>query len=100
MSTDIANSIDVRTIAPAPRERHTVIFSRFEGLQQGESLLLINDHDPRPLYYPFQVRHTGQFDWTCLQANPSLWQVEIGKTATAKPDASAGSCCSGRVCGG
>lgn len=98
MSTNLANTIDVRTIAP--RERHPLIFGRFDALQLGESLLLVNDHDPRPLHYQFQDRYTGQFNWTYLQAGPDLWQVEISKTAMVEPDASAGSCCSGGACGG
>lgn len=98
MSTDITNSIDVRTIAP--RERHALIFGRFDTLQPAESLQLVNDHDPRPLYYQFQERYTGLFDWTYLQAGPALWRVEIRKTAMVKPDVSAGSCCSGGACGG
>ena len=89
MSTDSANNIDVRTIAP--RERHALIFGRFDALLPGESLLLVNDHDPRPLYYQFQDRHTDQFDWTYLQAGPDLWRVQIGKTAMAKSHADAGS---------
>lgn len=98
MSTDIANTIDVRTIPP--RDRHPLIFSQFDALQPGDALQLVNDHDPRPLYYQFQDRHAGQFDWTYLQAGPDLWRVQIGKTAMAKEDASAGSCCSGGACGG
>lgn len=98
MSLDFANTIDVRTIAP--RERHSLIFGKFESLAPGEALLLVNDHDPRPLYYQFQDRHADQFEWTYLQSGPELWRVQIGKTAAAKLDTSAGSCCSGGACGG
>ncbi len=98
MSLDLANTIDVRTIAP--RERHSLIFGRFEALPPGEALLLVNDHDPRPLYYQFQDRHNGQFEWDYLQSGPDLWQVKIGKTVGAKSDASESSCCSGGACGG
>lgn len=97
MSLDFANTIDVRTIAP--RERHNLIFGRFEALPLGDALLLVNDHDPRPLYYQFQDRHTGQFEWTYLESGPDLWRVKIDKTAAAKSDA-AGDCCSGGACGG
>lgn len=97
MSLDFANTIDVRTIAP--RERHGLIFGRFDALPPGDALLLVNDHDPRPLYYQFQDRHAGQFEWTYLQSGPDLWRVQIGRTA-AKPEAAAGDCCSGGACGG
>jgi len=98
MNTVLANAIDVRSIAP--RERHPLIFGRFDALQPGESLLLVNDHDPRPLYYQFEDRCTGQFEWTYLQSGPDLWRVQIGKTAAARVDPFAGSCCSGGACGG
>ena len=100
MSTALASTIDVRNIAP--RERHPLIFGRFDALQAGESMQLVNDHDPRPLYYQFEQRYPAQFDWTYLQAGPDLWQVRITRTAmaTAKADVFAGSCCSGGACGG
>lgn len=98
MNTVLSNAIDVRTIVP--RERHALIFSRFDALQPGQSLLLVNDHDPRPLFLQFEDRRAGQFDWTCLQSGPDLWRVQIGKTAAARAGASAGSCCSGGACCG
>ena len=97
MSLDLANTIDVRSVPP--RERHGLIFGRFDALLPGDALLLVNDHDPRPLYYQFQDRHTGQFEWTYLQSGPDLWRVQIGKTA-ARSDAAPDSCCSGGSCGG
>ena len=98
MKTAFANAIDVRCIAPP--DRHPLIFGSFDALQPGESLLLVNDHDPRPLYFQFEDRRTGQFDWTYLQSGPDLWRVQIAKTAVAKVDAFAGSCCSNGACGG
>ena len=99
MNTVLANAIDVRSIAP--RERHPLIFGRFDALQPGESLLLVNDHDPRPLYYQFEDRCTGQFEWTYLQSGPDLWRVQISKLETARSKAeSEDSCCSGGACCG
>lgn len=98
MSTATATAIDVRTIAP--RERHPLIFGRFEALAVGEALQLVNDHDPRPLYFQFAQRYAGQFSWDYLQSGPDLWQVEIARMAEASCDEQAGSCCSGGACGG
>jgi uncharacterized protein (DUF2249 family) len=98
MTSPHAAAIDVRTIAP--RERHPLIFGQFDALQPGESLLLVNDHDPRPLHFQFEDRRSGQFGWTYLQSGPDLWQVQIQKTQAATPDTMAGSCCSGGACGG
>jgi uncharacterized protein (DUF2249 family) len=99
MSTVHAASIDVRAIAP--RDRHTTIFSRFHSLQPGQALELVNDHDPRPLYYQMQAQLPNTFTWTYLQSGPELWRVSIGKTAAtvARQAASDGNCCSGGSCG-
>ena len=76
--TQTASRIDVRTIAP--RERHPLIFSTFGALAKGEALELVNDHDPKPLYYQFQAEHHGQFSWSYLEQGPDTWRVRIAKT--------------------
>jgi uncharacterized protein (DUF2249 family) len=42
-------TLDVRTIPPA--ERHTKIHDAFAELDSGETLTIVNDHEPRPLFY-------------------------------------------------
>jgi uncharacterized protein (DUF2249 family) len=88
--------IDVRTVAP--RDRHPLIFSTFQRLASGQALELVNDHDPRPLYYQFDAQLPGQFAWDYLEQGPDLWRVAITRTK-AGPAAEAGSCCGGG-CGG
>ncbi|RDI72945.1 DUF2249 domain-containing protein [Halopelagius longus] len=41
--------LDLRDVPPP--ERHPKIFEAFEGLDSGERLTIVNDHDPKPLYY-------------------------------------------------
>jgi len=72
-------TIDVRSIPP--RERHPKIFNTFTSLAPGEGLLLINDHDPKPLLYQFQAEYSNQFDWKYLEQGPDIWQVRIGKVS-------------------
>jgi uncharacterized protein (DUF2249 family) len=69
--------LDVRNVIP--RERHTLIFDTFTGLKPGEAFVLINDHDPRPLYYQFQAEHTGQCSWNYLEQGPEVWRVRIAR---------------------
>ena len=65
--------VDVRQIAP--RDRHPLIFQTFERLTPGEAMLLVNDHEPRPLYYQFSAERPGEFTWTYLEAGPEVWRA-------------------------
>ncbi|MEO8394047.1 MAG: DUF2249 domain-containing protein [Chloroflexota bacterium] len=69
--------IDVRPIPP--RERHPLIFQTFEALQTGELFQLVNDHDPKPLFYQFKAEREGQFSWEYLEQGPGVWRVNIGR---------------------
>lgn len=77
MSDTTLESIDVRTIAP--RDRHPLLFQRFDALASGEAYELVNDHDPKPLYYQFQAERPGELDWTYLEEGPEVWRVRVGK---------------------
>lgn len=72
------NRIDVRDMVP--RERHPLIFRTFDELAAGESFELINDHDPKPLYYQFQAERPGQLDWEYLEQGPETWRVKISRS--------------------
>lgn len=62
-----------------PREKHPTIFNTFDSLKPGEMMLLVNDHDPKPLYYQFMMERTEQFTWEYLEEGPDTWKVAIGK---------------------
>lgn len=69
--------LDIRPIPPA--QRHSLIFDLFNGLAAGQSFVLVNDHNPKPLYYQFQAELTGQFSWQYLEEGPEAWRVRIGR---------------------
>lgn len=71
--------IDVRQVMP--RMRHPLIFSTFDQLQPGEGFVLLNDHDPRPLLYQFNVNYPGDFGWDYEADGPDLWRVRISRAA-------------------
>jgi len=71
------DTLDIRPLPP-PR-RHPLIFERFEGLAPGESFVLVNDHDPKPLHYQFAAERSGQFTWEYLEQGPEAWRVRIGR---------------------
>ena len=72
-------TVDVRNTPPP--QRHPLIFQAYNGLQPGEAFELVNDHDPKPLYYQFKFEHEGQFSWDYLEQGPDVWRVPVGKTA-------------------
>ncbi|HXF61576.1 MAG TPA: DUF2249 domain-containing protein [Caldilineaceae bacterium] len=76
-SQPVSPVVDVRDIPP--RQRHPLIFDTFDGLASGQALILINDHDPKPLYYQFQFERAGMFSWEYLEEGPEVWRVQIGK---------------------
>jgi uncharacterized protein (DUF2249 family) len=91
--TSYGTKIDVRQLSP--RERHPLIFSTFRSLAAGETLELVNDHDPRPLYHQFQAQLPGLFRWEDVQKGPDTWRVRIMKLGRPHGD---GGCCGS--CGG
>ncbi len=78
-SIPVRTTLDVRAVPPA--RRHTLIFETFEALKPGEAFTLVNDHDPKPLYYQFQAERAGTFRWEYAEQGPEVWRVLIGKTA-------------------
>ncbi len=69
--------LDVRVIPP--RDKHPTIFRTFDGLERGQSMILINDHDPRPLRYQLDAEHPGTFEWTYMAQRPEIWRVQIDR---------------------
>ena len=75
--TTFGTKVDMREFAP--RDRHPLIRSTFRSLGVGETMELINDHDPKPLYYQFKAELGEVFDWEYLESGPEVWKVRIGK---------------------
>ena len=71
-------TIDVRQIPP--RQRHPLIFDTFDKLSSGEGFVLVNDHDPRPLFYQFEAERAGLFAWDKLMDGPEEWRVLITRS--------------------
>ncbi len=70
-------TLDVRPIVP--REKHPAIFAMFDSLANGEAFQLINDHDPKPLYYQMSAENPNEFEWEYIEQGPETWKVNIKK---------------------
>ncbi len=73
---ETSEELDVRTL-PHGGGRHEAIFGRLNRLQPGSRLVIINDHDPRPLRFQLDAAWPELFAWKYLQAGPEEWRVAI-----------------------
>jgi uncharacterized protein (DUF2249 family) len=76
-----------------PRARHEAIFDRLDQLAAGETLRLVNDHDPAPLRYQLDATRPGQFRWEYVQEGPEDWAIDItsrARVVDARPTLAAG----------
>ncbi|WP_134727372.1 DUF2249 domain-containing protein [Amycolatopsis nivea] len=76
---DRAEVLDVREIPHGTR--HPRIFGRYARLAPGESFVLVNNHDPKPLRREFTATHGEDFTWEYVESGPEKWQVRIGRAA-------------------
>lgn len=70
-------TLDVHSLIPA--ERHRSIFVTYGRLAMESTFILINDYDPKPLYYQFEAERRGEFSWRYREQWPEVWQVEISR---------------------
>lgn len=82
--------VDVREMPP--RERHPRIFAAWEALPVGGAMRLLNDHDPKPLFYEFKAERAGEFEWLPVEQGPERWSILITRVKAGvshAPDAAA-----------
>ncbi|MGB6692260.1 MAG: DUF2249 domain-containing protein [Terracidiphilus sp.] len=79
MAIDHSEELDLREI-PRP-QRHPLIFAKFDALVVGDSLRLLNDHDPVPLNRQFDNIRPGQAIWEYIVRGPSLFRIRIRRIA-------------------
>ena len=79
--------LDVRDRPPA--QRHDAIFEAYEALDAGEGFVLVNDHDPKPLYHQFEAEAGPEFHWAYRQQSPGEFRVLVGKAGDATSESGA-----------
>src|SRR6476620_1490445 len=67
-----------------PALKHPAILKKFDALKEGESFVIINDHDPKPLYYQLLAERGSIFTWEYLEQGPEVWKVHIRKNEVVK----------------
>ena len=72
-------TIDLRQ---TPRERrHSTIVYAFDRLAVGESFLLVNDHDPRPLRAQMEQLRHDELSWEYEVQGPHEFRIKISRVA-------------------
>ena len=74
-----SEELDLREI-PRP-QRHPLIFQKFDALAVGDSLRLLNDHDPIPLNRQIDNIRPGQASWEYIQRGPEIFRIRIQRIA-------------------
>ena len=67
-----------------PKFKHPTIFKYFDALKAGESFIIENDHDPKPLYYELLAERGDIFTWEYLLQGPQLYEVQIAKNPVSE----------------
>ncbi|WP_276273891.1 DUF2249 domain-containing protein [Haloarcula litorea] len=76
-----ATTLDLRETPP--RERHPKIHDAFTALDPGETLRIVNDHEPKPLFYEFQAE-VDAFDadgYECRREGDEKFVADLPKEA-------------------
>ncbi len=64
--------------------RHQVIFKIFEALPPHQSVLLVNDHDPKPLFYQLDAEQPGKYRHTAVDSpSPDRFHVIVTREVLA-----------------
>ena len=88
----------VMDVRPIPCSiKHGLIIRTWLEMPVGEHFVLLNDHDPVPLYYQFAAQWPGAFTWEHLVKGPEEYLVKITKLravvdATVNAPGATGSC--------
>lgn len=88
MNTATENILNVTLLEP--RQKHPTIFVRFDELNEGETLTIHNDHDPKPLYYQLLGERGNVFIWEYTESGPEWWKVNITKRKSGESDETLG----------
>lgn len=79
----IKNLLDankVMDVRPIPCSiKHGQIIEQWLNLAVGDHFILLNDHDPVPLYYQFGAQWPNAFTWEHLVKGPEEFRVKITK---------------------
>ena len=79
-NTNLIGHDRVMDVRPIPCSiKHGLIIRAWLDLPVGAHFILLNDHDPVPLYYQFSAQWPETFTWEHLVRRPDEVRVKITK---------------------
>jgi uncharacterized protein (DUF2249 family) len=94
-TTNLIGPDKVMDVRPIPCSiKHGLIIKTWLELPVGDHFILLNDHDPVPLYYQFAAEWPEAFTWEHLERGPD-WRVKITKVKFVSAKLPAVSGCGG-----
>ncbi|MGN6553237.1 MAG: DUF2249 domain-containing protein [Verrucomicrobiota bacterium] len=96
-NTNLIGPDRVMDVRPIPCSvKHGLIIQNWLDLAVGEHFILLNDHDPVPLYYQFSAQWPGAFTWEHLVKGPAEFRVKITRIkSNSGATGEAPTCCGG-----
>lgn len=73
-----SHDLDLREMPMDPR--HELLFGTLYGLQAGDTMTVVNDHDPSGLMYRLAAEHPDRFAWTWVEQGPVDWRFRVERT--------------------
>ena len=72
-----ASTIDLRPLPP--KARHDVVFSKIQSLEIGSSITVVNDHNPKPLFYQIDALWPEGYSCSIAKVDDRTFTMEITK---------------------
>ncbi len=80
METAMKNEVTLDVRGIMPWDRHPMIFAVLDALPVEGTLVLVNDHEPKPLYYELMhERPDNQYEYKAEQQGPREWVARFHK---------------------
>ena len=75
MSSAPPTALDIRPLAPS--RKSATVLATFDRLDEGESFILVDDHDQVGLRTHVETKRPGQGQWIYLKEGPFVWHIRV-----------------------
>lgn len=76
-ANEVSAALVINAPVLPPSVRHQVIFDVLEALPPTHVALLINDHDPKPLFYQLKAEQPEAFSFDYVESGPARFAIRI-----------------------